>query len=565
MRAAAAAVATCVALATAAQAQSPADRLPREPGLIADPAVAPPETPAPVEPLTAPVPDGGPSFVLRGVTLEGATAVPDAELRPLWADLVGQEVTLATLQGLADRIGATYRTRGFVLSQAVLPAQEIADGVVRILVIEGFVDQVDITGGAANQQALAELFFAPVTEARPLRLSTLERAILLSRDSFGGAAETVLEPAPATFGAADLGVLIEPERPTGFVTADNRGSRLYGPLTLGAGGRAYNLLGLNERLDGLVAVAPEDASLAYAQAVMEVPLPWLSGTALDGGRLELSGNIARSNPDLSRSGTDDLTIVLDETNLRVGLIVPFIRTRSQNLFGRLGVDFQESESETVFGGPSSFETDRLTVLDLGLTWDRADRLGGVTLVEAGLRQGLDIAGARIDAEGSAGGTVDFTLATATLSRLQSLGSSRWALFGELIGQAAADVLPPSERFSLGDATIGRGYAPGNTSGDSGYGGRLELRRYMVADDFEGAVEAVEVYVFGDYGQAYDRSGDRDGAQWETLASAGIGARIDVRPWLTITPEIAQQLDGQATDTTDTGLETRAYLGVVARF
>ena len=39
----------------------------------------------------------------------------------------------------------------------------------------------------------------------------------------------------------------------------------------------------------------------------------------------------------------------------------------------------------------------------------------------------------------------------------------------------------------------------------------------------------------------------------------------MRPWLTLTPEIARQTDGVATDTTETEHETRFYLGVVARF
>jgi len=164
------------------QAQSPADRLPREP-TVAEPAreVSPPDPTAPVEPLAEPVPDGGPSFVLRGVELEGATAVPEEELRPLWGALVGQPVTLATLQSLADRIGADYRARGYMLSQAVLPAQEIDDGVVRIRVIEGFVDSVGITGGSPNQRVRAEELFSPVPAARPLRLSVLDRSILLAR------------------------------------------------------------------------------------------------------------------------------------------------------------------------------------------------------------------------------------------------------------------------------------------------------------------------------------------------------------------------------------------------
>ena len=126
------------------------------------------------------------------------------------------------------------------------------------------------------------------------------------------------------------------------------------------------------------------------------------------------------------------------------------------------------------------------------------------------------------------------------------------------------MLPNSERFALGDATIGRGFAPGNTSGDSGWGGRVELRR-QIAGGLGGTVEAAELYAFADYGRAYDRSTARDGATAGDLGSVGIGARIDVRPWLTLTPEIARQTDGVATDTTDPDHETRFYIGAIARF
>ncbi len=94
---------------------------------------------------------------------------------------------------------------------------------------------------------------------------------------------------------------------------------------------------------------------------------------------------------------------------------------------------------------------------------------------------------------------------------------------------------------------------------------LELRRYLGPATFGGAVEATELYVFGDYGAAHDRSIDRDGESWQSLGSVGFGARIDVTRWLTLTPEIARQTSGVATDTTDPDHETRAYIGVIARF
>ena len=549
-------LALCAALPAAAQPAS--DYIPR-PDLDSGPiAEAPP--PAPAAAPLAPAPGG---IVLRRVVLEGATAIPEAELAPLWAPLLGQPVAPETLAALAQRITAAYRARGYVLSQAILPEQSLAGGTVRLVVVEGFIDQVAIDGGTPAQQATLGRLFTPVAADRPLRIETLERSVLLSRDTYGAGIDTVVAPSALTFGAADMTVLAAPDRFTGFASADNRGSRLYGAFGLTAGGSAYDALGLGERLDGLVAVAPRDTSLVYVEGVADVPLPWLAGTWADGGRLELRADTSHGKPDLSRSGSPDgLTVTSDESNLTAGLIVPFVRTRSMNLFARAGLDWQDATSVTGFAGGTTETTDRLTVARLGLSWDVADRHGGVSLVEVGLRRGIG-GWSELGGAGPAAGDPDFTLATLGLSRLQRLGASPYALWLEAIGQLAADVLPNSERFALGDSTIGRGFAPGNTSGDSGWGARIELRRQLALP--ETMARAVELYAFGDYGRTYDRAGERDGATVESLGSFGIGARVDLADWLTLVPEIARQTTGIATDTTDPDHQTRVYLSLVARF
>ncbi|MCU0259121.1 MAG: hypothetical protein MUF56_08880, partial [Solirubrobacteraceae bacterium] len=112
-----------------AVAQQLSDLVPTPPGAARE--VAPPEATAPV-PLRPAATGAARTIVLNGVALAGATAVPEAELAPLWADLIGSEVDLATLEALAERIGAAYRARGFVLSQAFLPPQVVENGIVRI-------------------------------------------------------------------------------------------------------------------------------------------------------------------------------------------------------------------------------------------------------------------------------------------------------------------------------------------------------------------------------------------------------------------------------------------------
>ncbi|MEM6579425.1 MAG: ShlB/FhaC/HecB family hemolysin secretion/activation protein, partial [Pseudomonadota bacterium] len=113
--------------------------------------------------------------------------------------------------------------------------------------------------------------------------------------------------------------------------------------------------------------------------------------------------------------------------------------------------------------------------------------------------------------------------------------------------------------------IGRGFAPGNTSGDSGFGLRAELRRAIDPAGLGTLADAASIFAFVDYGEAQDDTDARDGDATEELGSVGIGARIAVNDWLSVTPMIARQVSGTPNDTRDPSRETRFFLSAVARF
>lgn len=566
---AALACAALPALAIAQPVQTPGAASPEFQRREFEPPLVPRAEPSALEPLPTPpaaVAVTGPSFVLREVRLDGARTIAEAELAPLWAGLIGSEVSLATLEALADAISARYRAEGYVLSQAILPAQTIENGVVRITVVEGFIDRVLIEGGPASGQAALQRRFRFVSADRPMSLYTLERAVLLSRDTLGGGVETVLSPAPATFGAADLTVQYRPKPFEGFAIVDNRASRLFGPWVARAGITSYDLLGQTERLDLSVASSLAGPELRFIEGGIILPLHFLDGTVLDGARFEFGGDATRGRPDLRKSGLAALTALQEETNVRLGLFVPAIRTRSENLFLRGGLTWRESTAEQRFQGVDlGRTTDRLLIAEARATWDLADRFNGVTLIDGALRQGIATGGTKIGAGATSRPREDFTLLRGSIARVQELGPPEWSLFGEIVGQLAGTILPNSERFSLGGERLGRGFAPGNTTGDHGFGGRLELRRLIALGEVGGLAPLMSAYVFGDWGAAIDRDRARDGRRWESLASAGIGARIDVATWLTFTPEIAQQLRGRPSDTASGKQETRGYLGAIVRF
>jgi len=77
--------------------------------------------------------------------------------------------------------------------------------------------------------------------------------------------------------------------------------------------------------------------------------------------------------------------------------------------------------------------------------------------------------------------------------------------------------------------------------------------------------AAQFYAFGDWGAAIDVNRLRDGRPFQSLASAGFGARVDVTRWLTLTPEVAFQLAGRPVDTASQQRQTRFLIGAIARF
>lgn len=106
---------------------------PEEPRAQLDPII--PEAPDPVTAERI-------RFALTGVNIDGSTIYSSAELLPLYKDFLGTEVTLSQIFQIAGRITVKYRADGYILTIAVVPAQQIKAGVVVIEVIEGFVSGV---------------------------------------------------------------------------------------------------------------------------------------------------------------------------------------------------------------------------------------------------------------------------------------------------------------------------------------------------------------------------------------------------------------------------------------
>src|SRR5258708_39071504 len=83
--------------------------------------------------------DPTPLFLLRRVSIVGATAISPDRLPTANQPYIGKKVSQADLVAITGNISAIYRTAGFHLSQANVPPQDINEGSIRVEIIEATV------------------------------------------------------------------------------------------------------------------------------------------------------------------------------------------------------------------------------------------------------------------------------------------------------------------------------------------------------------------------------------------------------------------------------------------
>ncbi|WP_247878086.1 ShlB/FhaC/HecB family hemolysin secretion/activation protein [Azospirillum sp. TSO22-1] len=509
-----------------------------------------PELPAP-EQAPPPKDAEGIRFTLSSIELDGATVYAADELRPLWEGLLNRTVTLAEVYGVRDAITAKYRNDGYVLSQAVVPAQRIRGGVVRLQVVEGYINEVTVQGDFADHAGILQGMAAKIKASRPLRMDDMERYVLLADDLPGVTVRTVLEPAEGVPGASNLTFNLERKAYSGSLSLDNRGTRSVGVLQLSGSVTADDQLGRFDRTAVTGSIAQQIRELRFLDATHTEILDSEGTTA----QLGLRRSWAEPGDNVRTLEIDSLT-----SSLRLAVAHPFLRSRSETLRGELAFTVRNSRTNILQRRQSE---DRLRVLSGTATYDIADSWDGSNLVQATLSQGLNVLEATKRGTAAArsriGGRSDFTKLGLIVQRDQKL-SEEFALVLAGEGQYAGHELLSSEEFGVGGKSYGRAFDASEITGDSGFSTRAEFQ-YAVPPWQEWLTYA-QVYVFSDYGSVWNyESGSRHGRQ--SLASAGAGVRFGLLERLDATVEIAKPFMRNPFTTQDRGV--RAFFTLGTRF
>jgi hemolysin activation/secretion protein len=138
-----------------------------------------------------------------------------------------QGLTIGQIQTVADAVRAYFRERGFFLAQAIIPAQEVQDGVVEIRVLQGRLGRAIAEG---NEMYSDEVITAPFAdlEGEIVTESNILGPLLRAQDLPGLTISGVFQPGEEV-GTADIILTSQAEKPVGWsFRADNHLSEFQG-------------------------------------------------------------------------------------------------------------------------------------------------------------------------------------------------------------------------------------------------------------------------------------------------------------------------------------------------
>ena len=444
------------------------------------------------------------------MNIEGATVFSSEELAKSFEPFLASNVGQAELDKIADDITDRYRRAGYVLSYAMVPEQSVASGIVRIRVIEGYVEKVRLQGNARTAAAVKDIV-ARVAADRPLRTSTLERILGLARDVPGVIlGDTSLSRSRGDPARHQLTIVLGENRVRGLLYSDNRGTiqgaRVRGYSSVSVASVA--IPGDQLQLDAFT-IPSDKFRFFYGQAKASVPL------GSNGLRLAASASLGdqfQKMPGPDQHGRS--------RQLIADLAYPIVKSRAFSLVGHVSLGDWKSEEKR---NDATIQRDRLQVARTWVEFSRVSksRIDG----RVGISQGLDLGPATEAGDPLASrpfASSKFTKFNADV-QIATPVSKRLTVRLDTSAQYSTRPLLAPEEFALGGSRIGRAFDFNDVTGDHGIGSMLELS-YRVGDVKAGP-KALELLAFVDGGGAFRRRPSPGFPDKQWLASAGVGTRF----------------------------------------
>ena len=478
----------------------------------------------------------GTRLTIRKLQIEGGTIYPLPELGAAFKSLLGHEITLGQLIEATRSITQRYQDDGYLLSYAFLPQQDFDQGLVRVVLVEGYVSDYQIDGDIGRVKGFVDELVDKIKGERPLTRKTFDRYSTLMSRIPGVTLQAHVPPPGTTDGASTLRVSAS-RKP--FTTSMSlvEGSRSSTQALFGATSNSQTAMAEQLTLSGLFPPGRDKEHyyrLDYSQ--------YLNA---EGTQLSVYGSSYRSDPSTSIATNDGFELKPHRENDRfsIGVSHPLIAAPDQWLSAgaRLYGVNDNTDYEIVGYGQTISEKTNVRALAFEGDWRKSDARQ-LRIVSAGLYQGIDGMGAKSETNLTSS-RYDLDFFRLRLSGVQSDSYfDNWQ--GVVSGAVywSDDTLPDSERAVFGGQNFGRGYPDDQASGDKGWGVAYELN-YSFNRDGEW-VKLLQPYAIVDRAKAWYNELPLKGSD---MSSAALGLRFGDKRYYNIALEVAKPMSDIALD------------------
>ncbi|WP_236169689.1 ShlB/FhaC/HecB family hemolysin secretion/activation protein [Pseudomonas atacamensis] len=470
---------------------------------------------------------------LKTVQIEGGTIYPLNELAEIYKPLIGRQASLAELIEATRNITRRYQQDGYLLSYAFLPQQNFDDGVARVVLVEGYVRDIQMQGDIGRVKGLLDKLAAKIQAERPLTRKTFERYTTLMSRIPGVTIQAQVPPPGTTDGATTLVAQAsrKPFTSTLSTTEDNRN----GPQALlGVSSNSQTSMGEQLSLSGLF--PPGDDKEHYYR------LDYSQFLDTEGTQLNVSASRYRADPDTEVliGGGGRLSTHRENDRYSIGFSTPLIASANELLTA--GSRLYAVDDKTRYDGINfPFSTELRTdvrALAFEGDWRKADARQ-LRILSAGVYQGFDSLGAHTNYD-----DIDLDFFRVRLSGVQSdkfLDNWQGVLSAALYW--SDDTLPDSERAVFGGQNFGRGYPDDQASGDKGWGVAYEVNYSFNRDG--NWVRILQPYVVVDRSRSWF---NQLPVQANNLSSTAVGLRFGDAKYYNVALEVAKAMSDEALDT-----------------
>jgi hemolysin activation/secretion protein len=507
--------ALAVALAAAHLAQAQAQTAPQaaaRPNIGGNPLEALPQVNAPKQPPAVEVQVQAPQQQLQAllarhitpktIAVEGVKSLKFEDVAKRFTSFVGKDITIGQLVETANGVTAMYKEHGYALSFAFVPAQDFANGIVRVTVVEGYVKDIKIKGDAGNLEKRIRAVAEHIAKDRPLRQSTFERYVNILGTIPGAKIDATVAPPQNTDGATTLELNVSRKRFNLASGLDVNHPGLQGIFSATENG----VLGLGESITAS-ALAPKGRNDSTYYGVNAMAPVGADGFALKVDASHYYGHPV-DNPGLPSS--IERTVVNDK--LAFSASYPFLLNNTRSLIGTATVyathDEDRLKNTTLDPQPQLTQRSQIRVAQVSLDYvgvqPDTTRRASLTVAKA-----VNMFGASKAAETNIQGLALVNPVSLTFFRSGATytQTNQWPLkiatVVSMTGQYSPDTLPTSEQIAFGSGRYAAGYQPGEVSGDSGWGASFEVNRplgieweYLKALTPYASIDAARVYLHG---------------------------------------------------------------------